>query len=177
MKLLALMYTPAGITVQSAIPNASYQLTYPHCKAMTKPALHWPCSILIYAMEQDVDEARSWLETFAANHIASMIEQLPETREQMLSSLKALNPEPEPITLWIIPEIVAAIVNNDLSGLSPVEMNQIEQFERTYNHIVAKEFSESRWTQCAVTKLVGNCIPVYYDPKLSNQLKELLGAA
>lgn len=184
MSLRALMYTPStGIQETDCFIAPSVHMVWPACKNAPLYLLQSPIVHIIYAEKADVEPAKRWFMEHILKSSKAMLAGLPDIEKQLLCNIEqmeeALRPQPEqePITLWIVPELVAAIINNDMSGLSDGDIQAIEHFSSKYNHIMLSELRSCRWTQCEVTKLVGNCMPVYFDPKLSLTFKALKGAA
>ncbi len=150
---------------------------YPECKSFL-PEMGLidanPIGLLIYAKADDVAEATQWLYGHVQKKIELQLAALPKIEQSLRRALDRLpKPEPEIQTLWIVPELVAAIVNCDFTGISDADEVAIHKFLQKYNHIMLTELSESKWCKCAVTGLDSVCIPVYFDLKMSAKIKEL----
>ena len=155
------------------------QFVWPTCKSMPEMGvIGINPGLVIYAKADDVAEATQWLYGYMQKQFELQLAALPNIEASLRRALERL-PKPAPkvesemLTLWIVPELVAAIVNCDFTGISDADEVAIHRFMEKYNHIMLPESPQSKWCKCEVTKLDSVCIPVYFDPKMSAKIKEL----
>lgn len=172
--LRALMYSPQlGIYETDARIYPATISVYPTCKGLPLMPMADPLMCIIYVQKHDLAEAKVWFEDYVQRSLMAIRDNLPTYKMNLNKAIEALRGHDDgPIELWISPELVAAIINNDMSGLDDADINAIECFEKRYNHIVLSDSEQVRWTTCEVTGLVGNCVRVYHDRTMATKLSE-----